>query len=620
MRTRKFRDWSTLLIYPSVAAVTFVFGTGGDWRSIPDGREDDKKLREGREEAEPDYCRTDSRWQESRKKSGGGSSVVAGTGGDETRDPIFFNHVLDKRIFCGEEIQGLDDTYHDGEALEGNTGEASEDIRIKLGYSLYFDRIDETVAYEDETTDDLSDDRRAFFQVFLRHQCFDQTSFNAAKHYHTYDWCRRRTSPDEMPSRSKVKKLLEEHFPDKSFVHKNFLFVYDRGETMRKKVVEAFEKFEGNVPIVKAIYREAPKQGRKRHAELRKKYKDIYKTLDPITEAFENGEDPPEGCGKKLEKFQNELAGTLGVEPNNEAVKEFRGNHPTGRQLTEALAYCYSRNPHVEARFNYENELLEEAGTWKALGSGVSGDQLATLQAKYMQAKGPPPGREAILEWARKNGKLGGGEVKPARITELQHIVHARQEVYDSEKSEADLPKFLDGQALVPDLERKWLAERRSKIEYQPEDDRARRKVTAAYGEKWEPKIDEASIPVVDSITDVPVGKQLAFPSKTIEREKADKCVNWKNTGKIDSIYWHGGEKKVDYKRVCTKTVDRGMYEKELGVEPVVVADWEAEMLEEGMRVFVRSNSADPNDAVLVDAWHPDKDKPVVLQGVRVNQ
>jgi hypothetical protein len=252
--------------------------------------------------------------------------VVAGTGGDETRDPILFNHVLDKRIFCGEEIQGLDDTYHDGEALAGNTGEASEDIRMKLGYSLYFDRIDETVAYEDETTDDLSDDRRAFFQVFLRHQCFDQTSFNAAKHYHTYDWCRRRTTSDEMPSRSKVKKLLEENFPDKT------------------------------------------------------------------------------------------------------------------------------------------------------------------------------------------------------------------------------------------------------------------------------------------------------FPSKTIEREKADKCVNWRNTGKIDSIYWHGGEKKVNYKKVCTKTVDRGMYEKELGVEPVVVADWEAEMLEEGMRVFVRSNSADPKDAVLVDAWHPDTDKPVVLQGVRVNQ
>ncbi len=571
---------------------------------------------------EPEYCQTDSNWEESRKEGGGETSAVSGVGGDAASDPIFFSHEMDKRFFCGDDVKGLDEHYHDGEALDGETDENS-DLRIQLGYSLHFDRIDREIAYEDQTTDDLSDDRRALFQVLLRHQCFAQTQYNAAKHYPTYDWCKRRTMPDQMPSRSTVKSLLEDHLSGKTYAHENFLHLYDQGKEMRTKVVKAFGKFEENFPIVEAIYVEGPKEGVARYKELRNKHSAVYEKLTPITDAFENGEEPPADCASTLEPLQNNLAATLDVKPTVEAVRAFRGKHPTGRQITEALAYCYSHDPNSESRFFFEKELLDEVGTWKSLGQGISQDQLSTLQAEYMSENpGTPPSREDIIEYAKKNDKLDSG-LKPARITKLQHVVHARQEAYDANKSDADLPKFLDGEALVPDLERKWLASMRPEIEYQPEADRARRAPGRAYDEEEGDysRSQHVPPPVIKTITEVPVGYQLSFPSET-RTGKMETCDEWEKTDRIESIEYENGKQKINYEHNCVKSsVKTGEFEE--GFDPIVVSAWEGQMLEKGMQVYVRSNATDPKDSMVVDAWWPDQGRPgnaVIIDGVRVNQ
>lgn len=559
-----------------------------DWRGVPTSEKEKRALRKAREKHEPKRCLNDGNWEESLQSGGDEDSPVSGTSGNELPEPLILAHSVDFQVFCGREVPGLDGNYHDGEAHPGQTKEDG-DIRTMLGTAVDTGRLPEQFAPDDEQDAKLDEDRRDLYRVVLRHQCFEQTTFNAATHYPTYDWCKRRTRPEEMPSRSRVKSLVEEHLPDRTFEQKNFLFMFDRGARMRQKVVEAFETFEKNFPIVKKIYVDAPRQALERYEKLRKKHASVYETLSPVTTALENGEAPPNGCGSTLEKLQNELAQKLGVEPTTEAVHAFRANHPTGRQLTEALAYCYSRDEHAEERFLLEKELLEKDPDWFYDRHGFQ-----TSQEKERQ----------------------GPRVEPARITKLQHMAAARQAAFDNHKSDAKLPEFLKDQSQVPDLEREWLAEPRPTIEYQPERDRDRRQIARGYA-NGEYELDEGiPAPVIQSITKVPVGYQLGFPMET-RVVKNETCDKWKKLDTIDHVEYVGGRQKVVYDKRCLESsVKKGEIEE--GFEPVVIADWEGELLEEGMRAYVRSNRTDPKDAVLVDAWWPDRDEPVVLQGVKV--
>jgi len=581
------------------------------WRGIPQNDDQERALRKARDKHEPDRCRSDSSWEDERTSSSdGGTSAVAGTGGAGGSDPLIISHGIDYQVFCGEEIQGLDPHYHDDEALPG-AAEEMTDIRITLGYGLYFDRIDDEIAYGDYKTDDLDEDRRDLFKVVLRHQCFDQASYNAAKHYPTYDWCRRRTRPDEFPSRSRVKSILEEHLPGKTFEHKNFMFLYDRGETMRQKVVEGFNQFEKNFPIVKKIYVDGPPAGIDRYEGLRDKFSDVYDKMQPVTDALDNGEPPPEGCGAELESLQNDLANRLDVEKTVQAVHDFKFKHPAGRQLTEAIAYCHSYDKHAETRFRLENEWLDKSEPWVVLGDGLAPREKGIFKNRFFEERQLQPTDEQLMSFIDSVKR-----VPPARITRIQHIVHARQDKFDANKADANLPEFLKERTRIPDLEREFLAELRPEIEYQHESAASIRDFAGAYDDEEYEVRENVPPPHIESFTETPVGFQLEFPTNT-RVIKNETCDKWETTDKVKSTEFVGGEMKVNYKKRCLKSsVKRG--EVTDGFEPIIVSKWERDSLETGMRVYARSVPDDPKDSVLVDAWWPDRDAPVVLKGVHL--
>jgi len=584
-----------------LAAVMLIFGTGADWRGIPESGMEKGEMKQARDEAEPDRCSMsyDDDWKESRTKDGGGGgSVVGGVGGgSKYRSPIFFSHALDFHILCGKDIPGLapyaDSPWHgvSGEfpgTLESITGDA----RLYLGTALERGDIPEGVG---DQSGELSDDQRTLFRGLMAYYCYKAPDYQANQDYPMYYWCNQQLPVDAIPEEAAVTSALENLLPGKDFEHKNFLWMYRRGREMAPKVTEGFEKFEKNVPAVRAIYDGARKKAIEKYDKLREEHADVYETLQPVTDALEAGESPPEDC-TALEKAQNNAAEQLGVEPTAQAVHEFRANHPLGRQLTEALAFCYSDKQEATKRFELEKRLLDETESFDRI-----------LQVGYL---GDLPDDDRVYH-----------TVLPPAITKRQLISRIRQQTFEQKKDEdgVEIPDFLSG-TTVTDWHRDTLVDKRPTIESSLQTDSPSRALGKRYEKKGHYADKFAPKPTIETKREVPVGHQLEFPtkSKTVENEV---CTDWKKTGRIEGYYWHGGKKRVEYEKTC-QNEEVKQYEDEYGEDPFVIAGWEGEVLEKGMQVHGRANGNSPNNSVVWSAWRPDKDAPddaVIIRGVYVD-
>lgn len=582
--------------------------TGADWRGVPDDRDEKNKLRKARDKKEPDRCRLESKWRETWKEKrsggGGGGGVVGGTGGEaEKIHPLYG---WEYKYFCGEEVRGLHGSFYENDRFSGYL--SKNDPRVIMGKGIY--------------NEDGSKRARELVSVVLRHQCFTRTNWsNAAEQYPAYYWCKRRTQPEDMPSRSRVKKLVEELLPGMNFEQKNMLWLFDNGKKMRKKVVKGFEKFEKNFPIVEKIYDDGTKKGIQRYEGLRETYPDVYSYLDPITEKLEKGEKPPADCGPKLNKMQDKVAAKEGVEGTVQAVHDFRAAHPAGRQFTEALAYCYSYDDNGKAEYSLARELLTKSKSFQRIG-------YTTLQSQY-----PEP----VRKWEKKQGNLLPTDrvyhnVPPARITKSQHIVHARQDAWELQraklnlagKAEDKIPAFLSGETNVPDPLRSYVVQERpiprEDIEYQAKGEWNKYfPVGSKYGNDTFAD-RKMPAPVIESIAEIPPGFQLEFPSNSYTTTEVT-CDNWKETDKVKAYEWEGDRRKVIYEKKCLSE-SKKTFETTKQLDPLILSEYEGERLEEGVRIYARTDRTAPKDSMLVDAWWSDKELPdaaIQLRGVRVN-
>ncbi len=584
----------------ALAVTMLVFGTGADWRGIPESGSAKGKMKQARDEVEPDRCSMsyDDDWKESRKKDdGGGGSVVGGVGGgSKYRSPIFFSHALDFHVLCGKDIPGLDpyaeSPWHgvSGEfpgTLETITGDA----RLYLGTALERGNIPEGVG---DGIGELSEDQRVLFRGLMGYYCYKAPDYQANQDYPMYYWCNQQLPVDAIPEESTVQSALENLLPGKSFEHKNFLWMYRQGREMAPKVTKGFEKYEKNVPIVQAIYDGAREKGTEKYNTLRKDHSDVYETLQPVTDALMAGESPPEDCSA-LEKAQNKAAEQLEVEPTAQAVHEFRANHPLGRQLTEALAFCYSDKKKATKRFELEHRVLEKSKSFNRI-----------LSVGYL---GDLPDDDRVYH-----------TVLPPAITKRQLISRIRQQTFEQQKDQdgVEVPDFLSG-TTVTDWHRDIFVEQRPTIESQVETEAPSRALGKPFEKKGYYTDRFAPKPTIETKKEVPVGFQLEFPtkSKTVTNEV---CTDWKKTDRIKSYYWHGGQKKVRYEKIC-QNEETKQYEDEYGEDPLVISGWEGDVLEEGMQIHAHANGSSPENSVIWSAWWPDKEAPddaVIIRGVYV--
>ncbi|MFB6374973.1 MAG: hypothetical protein ABEN55_18060, partial [Bradymonadaceae bacterium] len=156
-----------------------------------------------------------------------------------------------------------EDTYRGGVSERYDSGTP----RLSLGMLLLSGQLDSA--------------RATLHRVALAYECFGNTKWDANA-YGTYRFCRRLTR--NMPSESEVKQALETHRPGQSFEHKNVLYMYRTGKQKRQQVIAKFDKIEQKYPGLTEVFVKPAKRARKRHAQLRDEFSEIYDELDPISE------------------------------------------------------------------------------------------------------------------------------------------------------------------------------------------------------------------------------------------------------------------------------------------------------------------------------------------------
>lgn len=502
-------------------------------------------------------------------------------------EPVFFSHAWDYTLMCGSGIRGLDSMFSEREdMLIGGTFDADaygSQTRLHLGRALMGEELDPA--------------RASLYRTALNFFCFSHTEWSADD-YGTYRFCRNLT--DDMPSRSEVEGALQKHFPDKTFEQKNFLYMYDRSRRDRGEVVATFDEIEEKYPGLEQVFVEPAEQARKRYAELREEFSDIYETLDPMSERIAashasdeddrkrrrdgaGGSDAQQpldsGCEETLLSMRDKLRQE--VQPTDQqGVDRVRADHPLGYQITEALEQCYAQNDDRQAKRTMARQALSSANR---------------------------------------------------RVTRREMVYFARFDAYQQvRESGAKVPDGLEDSfgflkdpfyALIEDRPTFNPPERVDGIGAYAADG-AGATVRGSAGGNRPARI------VGLNPTDEGVEVRFEHVRQKIEMQTY-KC---QKTDKIDHYEKRGQEIVPVYREKCRKGPVK-THTADFQADPVVVSERDAELLEKGMEVRVLTfseydgeeetfeNPEQVGDSALIDAWWPDegrKEGAVVQDGIEL--